>query len=363
MSTPARAPLKDSMTPDPGRDVEVRSFQQGEEGQWDRFVAGSASGTFFHQSGWGAVVERCFGYRSMSLVARKQGAVSGVFPISWVRNRVFGDCLVSSPLALYGGICADDADSYYALLKAGSELAEKLGVKYLEMRNRREPFVTPLPGRDLYVTFTQDLSEGPEKLLQRLPKKTRYEVRIGQKAGLKWAETTDLAEFYEIYARNVHRLGTPVFDRNLFVELRSQFPDSWRLFTVRKSGKAIATALCCYFRGSVLPLYVGSLKEYYRDSPNNFMYWSLMEQSCREGLREFDFGRSKRGTGSYTFKTAWAMQMDALPYRYRLVRATEVPQMSPVDRKFRLPVEAWKRLPFGVTKFLGPKLIRCVPSV
>ena len=57
------------------------------------------------------------------------------------------------------------------------------------------------------------------------------------------------------------------------------------------------------------------------------------------------------------------MQMEALPYRYQLVRATEVPQMSPVDKKFRLPVEAWKRLPFAMTKIIGPRLIRCVPSV
>jgi FemAB-related protein (PEP-CTERM system-associated) len=349
--------------PDPAGRVEIRPFEAGEEEEWDRFVLSSASGTFFQLSGWNAVVERCLGHRSVSLIARNAQGVCGVFPISWVRNRVFGDCLVSSPLAVYGGICADDAESYSALLNAGSELAERLGVRYLEMRNRREPFATSLPGRNLYVTFTQDLTPGPEKLYQRLPKKTRYEVRIGQKAGLHWVETSDLKEFYEIYARNVHRLGTPVFDRNLFFQLRSQFPKSWRLFTVRKDGRAIAGAFCCYFKGSVMPLYVGSLKEFYRDSPNNFMYWSLIEQSCREGLGEFDFGRSKRGTGSFQFKTTWGMQIDELPYRYRLVRATEVPQMSPVDRKFRLPVEAWKRLPFGLTKFLGPKVIRCVPSV
>jgi FemAB-related protein (PEP-CTERM system-associated) len=353
----------DALVPGRARLVEVRPFQPGEEEEWDRFVLSSASGTFFQLSGWNAVVERCLGHRSVSLIARNEHGVSGVFPISWVRNLVFGDCLVSSPLAVYGGICADDAETYYALLNAGSELAERLGVRYLEMRNRREPFATSLPGRNLYVTFTQDLSPGPEKLYQRLPKKTRYEVRIGQKAGLQWVETTDLREFYEIYAHNVHRLGTPVFDRNLFVQLRERFPQSWRLFTVRKDNRAIATAFCCYFNGSVMPLYVGSLKEFYRDSPNNFMYWSLMEQSCREGLSEFDFGRSKRGTGSFQFKTTWAMQIDELPYRYRLVRATEVPQMSPVDRKFRLPVEVWKRLPFGLTKFLGPKVIRSVPSV
>ena len=103
-------------------------------------------------------------------------------------------------------------------LQARSELAQRLGVKYLEMRNRTEPFPTDLPGRDLYVTFTQDLTPGPEKLLQGLPRDTRYAVRKSQKAGLEWTEDLNVREFYEIYAQSVHRLGTPVFSRELFDE-------------------------------------------------------------------------------------------------------------------------------------------------
>jgi len=271
--------------------------------------------------------------------------------------------MVSLPLAVYGGVCADDEASYSSLLSAGYDLAKRLEVKYLELRNRTELFPTDLPGRDLYVTFTQDLTPGPEKLFQSLPKKTRYEVRIGQKAGLEWTEGDDLDEFYEIYAHNVHRLGTPVFSRQLFVQLRKAFPDAWRLFLVRKGGKAIAGAFCWYFKDTVMPFYVGSLKDFYRDSPNNFMYWKLIEQSCGEGLRCFDFGRSKRGTGSFNFKTTWAMQISELPYRYQLVKAKEIPHMSPVDPKFQRPVAAWKRLPFGLTKIIGPRIIRSIPSV
>ena len=347
----------------PAARVEVSQLPPGEEADWDRFVTASPSGTFFHLSGWQTVIERVLGRRTFRLVARDDRGIQGVFPITWVRSRFFGDCLVSSPLGVYGGICADHEGAYFSLLQAGRELGERLGVKYLEMRNRTEAFPTNLPGRDLYVTFTQDLTLGPEKLFARLPKKTRYEVRIGQKAGLEWTEEDRIDEFYEIYAHNVHRLGTPVFPKKLFVHLRKELPDSWRLFLVRKGQRAIAGAFCWYFRNTVMPFYVGSLKEFYRDSPNNFMYWKLMEQSCQEGLRCFDFGRSKRGTGSFDFKTTWAMEMTELPYRYQLVRATEIPHLSPVDPKFQRPVAAWKRLPFALTKILGPRLIRSIPSI
>lgn len=341
----------------------IDQLRAGEEQQWDEFVRSSPAGTFCHLSGWKRVVEKALGHRCYGLVARNERGISGVFPIARVRSALFGDCLVSIPLAVYGGVCADDSDSYFGLLKAGSDLANQLGVKYLEMRNQAERFPSSLPGRDLYVTFTQDLSPGPEKLLQGLPRDTRYAVRKSMKAGLDWTEDISLDEFYEIYAHSVHRLGTPVFSKQLFVRFQSEFPKQCRLFGVRRGKIAIAGVLCFYFRDQVMPYYGGSLPEYYKDSPNNFMYWNLIRQSCQEGYRTFDFGRSKRGTGSFHFKSAWSMQETELPYRYQLIRAKDVPQMSPIDEKFRTPVSLWKRLPFPLTKILGPRLIRLIPSV
>ncbi len=343
--------------------IEIRLMEPGEEEEADRFVKASPRGTFFHLSGWKRIVEKNLKRQCFWLTARREDGICGVFPISRVRNRLFGDCLVSVPLAVYGGVCADDRDSYFRLLDAGKDLATRLGSKYLEMRNRTEPFATGLPGRDLYVTFTQDLSPGPEKLMQALPRDTRYAIRKSQKAGLAWTEDLTDDEFYEIYARSVHHLGTPVFSRDLFLSLRREFPDACRLFGVRKGKAPIAGVLCFYFRDQVMPYYGGSIAESYRDSPNNFMYWSLIEQSCREGYRSFDFGRSKKGTGSFNFKSAWSMRVEELPYRYQLVTAKEIPHLSPVDPTFQLPIAVWKRMPFAWTKIIGPAVIRRIPSI
>jgi len=343
--------------------IEISQLHATEQDDWDRFVRSSPSSSFFHLFGWKTVIEEVMGHECFYLVARRAGRVSGVFPISWVRSKLFGDCLVSSPLAVYGGICADDRESYFSLLRAGSDLANRLGVKYLEMRNRVESFPTNLPARDLYITFTQDLSPGPEKLLQGLPRDTRYMVRKSMKAGLTWTDDLKLDEFYEIYAQSVHRLGTPVFPKKLFSVIPSEFSRQWRLFGVRKGKKAIAGVLCFYFKDQVLPYYGGALQEFYKDSPNNFMYWNLICQSCEEGIRTFDFGRSKKGTGSCSFKASWSMAVTDLPYQYQLVRAKEVPHLSPIDKKFALPVTLWKEMPFSWTKIVGPRLFRCIPSV
>ena len=118
---------------------------------------------------------------------------------------------MSLPLAVYGGVLTDDGESHQALLKAGSDFADRLGVQYLELRNRAELIPTSWPGRQLYVTFTQDLTAGPENLMKGLPRDTRYAIRKGQKAGLAWTDDLSLAEFYDLYAQSVHRLVYPCF--------------------------------------------------------------------------------------------------------------------------------------------------------
>jgi FemAB-related protein (PEP-CTERM system-associated) len=353
-----------AVTPEKTRSsLHVRTLARGEEALWDQFVSASPSGTLCHLTAWSRVVEKTLGHTTHALAAWRGNDICGVLPISHVRNPIFGDCLVSMPLAVYGGVCADDADTAKALLDAGAELGGRLRVKYLELRNAEEPFPSNLPGRELYVTFVQDLSPGPEKLLQSLPRDTRYMIRKSLKAGLEWCEDATLDEFYELYAGSVHRLGTPVFSRSLFTYLSEEFRGQTRLFGVRKNGKVVASVLSFYFRDRVMPYYAGSLPEYNRDGVNNFMYWKLMEQSCQEGIRIFDFGRSKKGTGAFQFKSSWGMAVRDLPYKYQLHTAKEVPHLSPVDPKFQAPVAAWKRLPYPLTKVLGPVVLRWIPSV
>jgi len=336
---------------------------RGEERDWDDFVRRSPYGTFFHLSVWKRIVEDVLGCRSLYLMARGESGIEGVLPVSLVRSRLFGDCLVSLPLTVYGGICADSEEAWCRLLDEVTEAGRRWGVRYIEMRNLAEPYPSDLPGRDLYVAFRQDLSPGPDELMKRLPRDTRYAIRKSLKAGLEWTSDVSLSDFYAIFAQNVHRLGTPVFSPKLFRRMRDEFGDQCRIFGVVKGKRLIAAVLCFYFRDQVLPYYAGALEQHFASAPNHFMYWKLICQSYDEGCRRFDFGRSKRATGSFHFKSSWAMEVIPLPYRYRLIQAKRVPELSPVDGKFRMAAALWRRLPLGVATALGPHVIRLVPSV
>ena len=88
------------------------------------------------------------------------------------------------------------------------------------------------------------------------------------------------------------------------------------------------------------------------------MYWELMRRACERGLKLFDYGRSKRGTGSFDFKKNWGFEPEPMFYEYHLVKARSVPEVNPLNPKYRLLINTWKRLPLPVSRLIGPYLAR-----
>jgi hypothetical protein len=108
----------------------------------------------------------------------------------------------------------------------------------------------------------------------------------------------------------------------------------------------------------VLPYYGGGGDIARKYKANDFMYWEVMRRAAEKGVSLFDFGRSKKGTGSYRFKTHWGFDPEPLYYEYVLVEATEPPNLNPTNPKYKYFIEVWKRLPLKVSQVVGPWLAK-----
>ncbi len=337
--------------------IEIRSLQPADAARWDAFVEGCAEATFFHRAGWRDVLERAFGHPTYYLYAEVGGRIQGVLPLGHIRSRLFGNALVSTPFCVYGGVAAPDPNMRAALDRAACELAQRLGVDYLELRNRVASG-SARPTKELYVTFRKTIDADSEKNMLAIPRKQRAMVRKGMTAGLVSEIDTNLGRFYDIYAASVHRLGTPVFSRKYFETLQRVFGRDCEVLTVVHAGRAVASVMNFYFRDEVLPYYGGSIPEARDVAGNDFMYWEVMRRAAERGVRVFDYGRSKEGTGPYSFKKNWGFEPQPLGYEYELVRARAVPDVNPLNPKYRLFIEGWKRMPLALTKIVGPWLSR-----
>ena len=342
--------------------AQVRNYGEECKDAWDAYVYRHPRTSPFHLTAWKRLIERAFDFQPRYLLAEEQGQICGVLPLFQVRNAIMGKVLLSTPFAVYGGICASEERHAEALRQAACEMAREENVQYLELR---EQFPSDRPDfevKRLYVSFGQELPASPERLLQGFPRDTRYMIRKAEKNGLRTiVDNTQLDSFYEIYAHSVRNLGTPVFAKRFFQLLLEEFGDQCESAVVWHEKRAVAAVLSLRFREQILPYYGGSLLDARQLAANNFMYWDLMRRSLASGVRYFDFGRSKLGTGSYAFKTQWGMQERPLPYQFYLVRRKSMPNYSPANSRFQLAGSLWKRMPFPMTKMLGPSLVRLFP--
>ena len=338
-------------------DLQVRELTESEYGRWDRFVADCPDATFFHLAGWKTVLEKAFGHRTHYLYAERDGVIEGVLPLGHIKSLFFGNTLVSTPFCVYGGIASRSDQAASALRQAATNLAEELKVDALELRNL-QPTEPDWPEKELYVTFRKEIDPDPDVNLKAIPRKQRAMVRKGIKAGLSSEQDDDWQRLYRAYSESVRNLGTPVFSARLFRVLKEVFGDACGVLMITHEGKDIAGVMSFYFRDEVLPYYGGSVAAARRLAGNDFMYWELMRRSCEQGIKVFDYGRSKEGTGSYSFKKNWGFAPQPLHYQYHLVKAAAIPEVNPMNPKYQLFIRAWKKLPLPVANFVGPMLAK-----
>jgi FemAB-related protein (PEP-CTERM system-associated) len=345
-------------TPPLAEEIRIRPFSSGDEIRWEQFVAHCKTATFFHRVGWRDILENVFRHRCHYLIAERRGAVCGVMPLAEVKSRLFGHALVSLPFCVYGGPAASDAIAETALIDASVDLARSLRVEYLELRNpdAKRP---EWPRQDLYVTFRKALLPIVEANLQAIPRKQRAMVRKGMNHGLRSQIDATPERFFELYADNMHRHGTPPLSRRYFEKLVAVFGDACEVLTITDaSRRPVSGVISFYFRDEVLPYYAGDTAEARGFAANDFKYWELMRRAVDRGVRVFDYGRSKCGTGSFDFKKNWGFVPSALAYEYQLLSRGDVPQNNPLNPKYRALIALWRKLPRPVVNALGPMLTR-----
>ena len=326
--------------------------------RWDAFVQSCGDATFFHRAGWQRIIEQVFKHPTYFLYAEESGAICGVLPLAHVHSRLFGNALVSLPFAVYGGAATTSPQALQALEAEAQAIAERLGVEHLELRNivRRHD---DWPLQDLYVTFRKAILPEEEANMLAIPRKQRAMVRKGIKNSLRGEIDATVDRFFALYADNVHRHGTPAMSRRYFQALKREFGDDCEVLTVvAPDGRPLSSVLSFYFRDEVLPYYAGDHEAARELAANDFKYWELMRRACARGLKTFDYGRSKQGTGSYAFKKNWGFEPQPLHYEYRLYKRDAIPQNNPSNAKYQLLIKTWRRMPIGLANWLGPFIVR-----
>lgn len=340
--------------------ITVHGLEDTGAARWDAFVDATSSATFFHRAGWRRVIEQAFGHRCYFAYAERDGEICGVLPLAHVNSRIFSNGLISNAFGVYGGPAVSDPAAAAALDAYAIDLMDRVGADFVEYRCRERSRADWQCKDDLYVTFRRSIDPSSEVNLKAIPRKQRAVVRKALKAGvLSDALDDDVERLYRVYATSVRNLGTPVFSKRYFRILKEEFGTDCEVLTVTDpDDQPVAAVMSFFFRDEVLPYYGGGTAEARRYGANDFMYWRVMERSLERGCRLFDFGRSKAGTGSFSFKKNWGFVPQPLHYEFNLRNGSEVPDVNPLNPKYQLFIALWKRRPLPVANAFGPFIVR-----
>ena len=327
------------------------------------FVTAGGRVALSRHPGWLPVLEAGLGHEPIALEALRGGRTVGYLGLAYVKSLLFGRFLVSLPYLNYGGAVAEDERAATALTDRAVLLADQLRVRYLELRHEWAQDHPALGQRRTdKVHMRLELPATADALWKQLDAKVRNQVRKGQKSGftVHWGGPELLAEFYDVFSRNMRDLGTPVFGRRLFAAVLRQFPDRSELCVVRDGPRPAAAALLLHGWGVTEVPSASALRDYNPSCVNMLMYWHLLERAAGRGQEVFDFGRSSDGSPTWRFKKQWGAAACPAEWQYHLRRGS-VGEMRADNPRYRRLIRVWQRLPVWVTRCLGPQVVRGIP--
>jgi len=342
----------------PGAPLTVRPMEDRDAPAWDGFAQSHPDSTFFHRSGWHAIFRDVFRLDPRYLVAERAGQIAGILPLVFQKSRLFGNALVAAPFCVEGGPLAADCEADSALVAAALALQTQTKAPYIEFRTRRARHDGWTVRKDLYATFSGPLSADDQENLKAIPRKQRAVVRKTLESKLVSEVPDRVDDMFAVYAESVRNLGTPVFAKSYFARLKKVFGSDCDIVVIRDEGTPVSAVLNFYHKDTVLPYYGGGTSGARRNGANDFLYWEVMRRAAARGYRRFDFGRSKAGTGAFSFKKNWGFEPEWLEYEYHFAPGETMPDKNPLNPKYRLFIESWKKLPLPLANFIGPWIIR-----
>ncbi len=362
------APMQHSLNAARGK-LNIRAIDlrdANERARIDAWVIAQADGLPFHRPAWQNAIAMATGHEAIMLVAEDRAAdIAGILPLHIIHSPLFGRALVSSGFAVGGGVLSSSTNATRRLIAAAWDVAERRCCPTVELRGGALPFGRNAHEwtikRDAHANFMRPLYDDADAELLAIPRKQRAEVRKGLDGNLQietGRDARDLDWHYAIFAESVRNLGTPVFPKELMQTVLSQFGEDADILTVLSDGKPVASVFSLYHNGVVMPYWGGGIWEARRLRANDVMYYALMNHARTRGCTHFDFGRSKTGSGAYSFKKNWGFEPEPMAYAVRTVDGSEPRDVNPNSPKYKMQIALWQKLPLSLANRMGPWIAR-----
>lgn len=329
----------------------------------DHFVRSHPEGTYAHLSAWSGILRRAYGLHCWDLRVVEGSRVLGVLTVARLPGPLSPRRLVSLPFLDLGGPLAVDDGAEAMLREHALRIARQTRCVGLDLHGPQTS-AGPEGHGPRRFRFLLSLEGDEEALAQRIGTKIRRHIRKSEREELttRREDPARLDEFYPVFARNMHDLGSPVHSFRYFREFLEHLPGTSLYLTRDRDDRVVAGGLAVRCRHTAIVPWASALRETRPLSPNHSLYWRVLRDMQAEGAREFDFGRSSEGTGTYNFKKQWGATPTPLVWHFLDPHGEIQDDYYFAAGKDRRAARIWKTIPRPIATLIGPALRRQLPN-
>lgn len=343
-----------------------------EDPDWDAFLVKTPGGHHVQTSLW-TQVKAILGWRAVRIIVTQ-----------WGGKIVAGVQLLMRPLPMFGNvgyatkgpvIVQDDPllidivfnqlrqvikthRIYYLVLQPpsnGNALAQQLSQWGFQL--------SPFLGTSASVVI--DLTKDIDDLMHQMDSKTRYNLRLGIRKGIKVREGTerDLDTFYHLLHATSQRKKFPIASMEYFKKMWRVFsPRGYiKLFLAEYEGEIISAQLAISFGDTVINKLTAWSGRYGTHRPNVVLNWSVIEWARAHGYHYYDFdgidptiartilqGEPLPKESLASFKVGFGGQIALFPKAYNYIHNPAIRRIWSVIS----PMIANRPLTIKITKYL-----------
>jgi serine/alanine adding enzyme len=341
--------------------IKIMQLTTHNQQQWTHYVKNQPNATIYHSLEIKNVIEKTFNHKSLYLMAvDKNEKVRGVLPLTRLKSQIFGDLYCAVPFFNYGGVLADNDSIETQLINHAWSTASERGSNHIEYRQTHR--MSNLPCRDDKVSMILALPKHKESLWQNFGSKLRAQVNkeATHAHQVKIGKHELVGDFYKVFAHRMRDLGTPVYSKQLFINMLNENASA-RVVVIYVKQKAASAGFIVGWRNTLEIPWASSIKDVNNQDNNMLLYWHILQFAIEEKYECFDFGRSSIDASTYKFKQQWGAVAQRLYWHYSLKEQDEIPSITTHNPKYQLAITIWRLLPIWLTKIIGPHIVKYIP--
>lgn len=139
-------------------------------------------------------------------------------------------------------------------------------------------------------TLVLDLKKSPEKLLEEMKPKGRYNIRLSQKKSLEIKPEANVDNFYKLLTQTTSRDGFSGASKNYYQTMLDQLGEkNCKLWTAFYQNEPVASLICTFHKNTATYYYGASSNQHRNLMAPYLLQWHAIEFSQQAGYDYYDF--------------------------------------------------------------------------